>query len=192
VLFVVSGSWRLRPIHARSIRFHFQVATSAQSLSSGLVGTLHRWNYPCAGTDCLCTAQPSFRFLRVVAPLLALDLGRLVAAPHDPFTPEPAGEPFIERWHLLGVRWRRVCRLDRVSERWSDCALLGLFGPDLSRREIVVRPRNSGRTEEAQLLSIGVFTVVRKNQPPVLGSRRTGIVTAFPSRPAMTTDPTIA
>jgi hypothetical protein len=38
----------------------------------------------------------------------------------------------------------------------------------------------------------GVLTVARKNQPLFLGSRRTGIVTALPSRPAMTTSPSIA
>jgi hypothetical protein len=38
----------------------------------------------------------------------------------------------------------------------------------------------------------GVYTDTRKNQAPVLGSRRIGIVTALPSRPAMTIRPTIA
>jgi hypothetical protein len=45
--------------------------------------------------------------------------------------------------------------LGRRAERQLDRALLGLLCPDLRRREVVLRARNTGRTEEPQLLSIG-------------------------------------
>jgi hypothetical protein len=53
-------------------------------------------------------------------------------------------------------------------------------------------PGEPGVPYSRRFFPSGVFTDTRKNQAPVLASRRTGIVTALPWRSAVTTNPTIA
>ncbi|MCX5746681.1 MAG: hypothetical protein NT062_29750 [Proteobacteria bacterium] len=82
--------------------------------------------------------------MQVVDDVLRPHLARLVLSSDHPLVPERTFEPLCERRYLLldgGLELRRA--------HFADGALLGLLGPNAGLREIVVRPGNTGRTEDA-------------------------------------------
>jgi hypothetical protein len=95
-------------------------------------------------------AEPRFEMKRVDDLLRAL-LRRLVLPADHPLVPERSVEPLRERrCLLLGFRSLGLRRA-----HFANSALLGLQGPDTGLREIVVRPGNTGRAEDAHLPAVG-------------------------------------